>query len=145
MPQSPNQSLLLLLAPSAFDPTKILRHRFSFPRNPPGNILLVSFSSTTLLGVILWDSPFTVCSPLPFCLDWFANSKLEDEAEALMIPLSFPRVSSQSGYVCMVFYRRDNHVVEFQAGDAAPAAEEACGAFHFNPVAGHYTTLIGTF
>ena len=50
---------------------------------------------------------------------------------------------SQTGYVCMVFYRRSHHVVEFQAGEAAPAPEEACSSYYFNPVAGHYTTLIG--
>ncbi|XP_046631186.1 uncharacterized protein LOC124311002 [Daphnia pulicaria] len=48
----------------------------------------------------------------------------------------------QSGYVCMVFYRRDSHVVEFQAGEAAPAPDEACSAYYFNPVVGHLTTLI---
>lgn len=66
------------------------------------------------------------------------------KAVAIMIPLSLSfQISSQSGYVCMVFYRRDNHVVEFQAGDAAPAPEEACSTYYFNPVPGHYTTLIG--
>ena len=34
-------------------------------------------------------------------------------------------------------------MVEFQAGDAAPAPEEACSPYYFNPVPGHYTTLIG--
>ncbi|KAI9551902.1 hypothetical protein GHT06_022237 [Daphnia sinensis] len=48
----------------------------------------------------------------------------------------------QSGYVCMVFHRRDGHVVEFQAGEAAPAPDEACSAYYFNPVVGHLTTLI---
>jgi len=48
----------------------------------------------------------------------------------------------QTGYVCMVFYRRGHHVVEFQAGEAAPAPEEACNPYYFNPVPGHYTTLI---
>ena len=43
----------------------------------------------------------------------------------------------------MVFYLRDSHVVELQAGDAAPAPEEACTPHYFNPVPGHYTTLIG--
>lgn len=45
----------------------------------------------------------------------------------------------------MVFYRRDSHVVEFQAGEAAPAPDEACSAYYFNPVVGHLTTLIGTY
>ena len=45
----------------------------------------------------------------------------------------------------MVFYRRDSHVVEFQAGEAAPAPDEACSAYYFNPVTGHLTTLIGTY
>ena len=45
----------------------------------------------------------------------------------------------------MVFYRRGSHVIEFQAGEAAPAPEEACGVYYFNPVPGHYTTLIGKF
>jgi hypothetical protein len=59
--------------------------------------------------------------------------------------LVFLRLNSQSGYVCMVFYRRDSHVVEFQAGEAAPAPDEACSAYYFNPVVGHLTTLIGTY
>jgi len=45
----------------------------------------------------------------------------------------------------MVFYRRDSHVVEFQAGEAAPAPDEACSAYYFNPVVGHLTTLIGMY
>ena len=45
----------------------------------------------------------------------------------------------------MVFFLRDQHIVEFQAGDAAPSAEEACSSFYFNPVTGHYTTLIGNY
>lgn len=51
--------------------------------------------------------------------------------------------ASRTGYVCMVFYHRGDHVVEFQAGEAAPAPEEACSPYYFNPVPGHYTTLIG--
>lgn len=43
----------------------------------------------------------------------------------------------------MVFYLRDSHVVELQAGDTAPAPEEACTPHYFKPVPGHYTTLIG--
>jgi hypothetical protein len=35
--------------------------------------------------------------------------------------------------------------VEFQAGEAAPAPDEACSAYYFNPVTGHLTTLIGTY
>jgi len=45
----------------------------------------------------------------------------------------------------MVFYQRDAHVVEFQAGESAPTPEEACSQYYFNPVPGHYTTLIGIF
>lgn len=52
-------------------------------------------------------------------------------------------VRSRTGYVCMVFYHRGDHVVEFQAGELAPALEEACSPYYFNPVPGHYTTLIG--
>ncbi|XP_063216849.1 uncharacterized protein LOC134527831 [Bacillus rossius redtenbacheri] len=49
----------------------------------------------------------------------------------------------QSGYVCMVFYRRDWHVLELQISHPwTQIPEEACMPQNFNPSALPFTTLI---
>jgi hypothetical protein len=53
---------------------------------------------------------------------------------------------SESGYVCMVFYRRDGHVIELQqTSNFAPAADEACHPNNFNPLKLPFITLISEF
>ncbi|XP_055678392.1 uncharacterized protein LOC129787100 isoform X2 [Lutzomyia longipalpis] len=38
----------------------------------------------------------------------------------------------QSGFMCMMFYRRDTHVAELQMGSAASRLEDACAPDHFD-------------
>ncbi|XP_059620762.1 uncharacterized protein LOC132263675 isoform X2 [Phlebotomus argentipes] len=38
----------------------------------------------------------------------------------------------QSGFMCMMFYRRDTHVAEIQMGSAASRLEDACAPDHFD-------------
>nr|CAD7589849.1 unnamed protein product [Timema genevievae] len=48
-----------------------------------------------------------------------------------------------SGYVCMMIYRRDGHVIELQqSGKVVLVPEEACNETNFNAVTLPYTTLI---
>lgn len=50
-----------------------------------------------------------------------------------------------SGYVCMVFYRREGHVVELQQSTQfVQVAEEACSPANFNPSTLPFITLITT-
>ncbi|CAB3371987.1 Hypothetical predicted protein [Cloeon dipterum] len=52
-------------------------------------------------------------------------------------------VGCESGYVCMVFHRRDGHVIELQqTSNFAPAADEACHPNNFNAAALPFATLI---
>jgi hypothetical protein len=48
---------------------------------------------------------------------------------------------SDSGYVCMVFYKRDSNVIELQQSEKYfENPDEACA--NFNPTTTPYTTLI---
>nr|CAD7201513.1 unnamed protein product [Timema douglasi] len=48
-----------------------------------------------------------------------------------------------SGYVCMMIYRRDGHVIELQqSGKVVLVPEEACNETNFNAITLPYTTLI---
>lgn len=49
---------------------------------------------------------------------------------------------SQSGYMCMMYYRRDNHVVEVQTGQHVKRQEDACLPAFFNRSALPYVTLV---
>ncbi|KAJ9577266.1 hypothetical protein L9F63_006172, partial [Diploptera punctata] len=50
-----------------------------------------------------------------------------------------------SGYVCMVFYRRDVHVIELQEStNIVQVPEEACSPANFNPATLPFITLITT-
>ncbi|XP_065339905.1 uncharacterized protein LOC135939432 isoform X2 [Cloeon dipterum] len=48
----------------------------------------------------------------------------------------------QSGYVCMMFYRRDAHVIELQTGLFSRRPEEACHSHHFDKNTLPYVTLV---
>ncbi|XP_014243229.1 uncharacterized protein LOC106663141 [Cimex lectularius] len=51
-------------------------------------------------------------------------------------------VGCQSGYVCMVFYKRDQHVLEVQSGSFTRRAEEACSKSNFDRAVVPYLTLV---
>lgn len=50
---------------------------------------------------------------------------------------------SQSGFMCMMFYRRDTHVIEIQTGKPASRLEDACAPDHFDINKTPYITLLG--
>lgn len=50
---------------------------------------------------------------------------------------------SQSGYTCMIFYRRDTHIAEVQMGLAAARLEDACTTENLDVAKTPYITLIG--
>lgn len=50
---------------------------------------------------------------------------------------------SQSGYMCMIFYRRDTHVAEIQMGLPAVRLEDACTVDNFDVMKLPYVTLVG--
>lgn len=45
--------------------------------------------------------------------------------------------------MCMMFYRRDTHVIEIQTGKPAVRLEDACAPDHFDISKTPYTTLLG--
>lgn len=52
---------------------------------------------------------------------------------------------SQSGYMCMIFYRRDTHIAEIQMGLPAARLEDACTVDNFDILKLPYVTLVGKF
>lgn len=53
-------------------------------------------------------------------------------------------IRSQSGFMCMMFYRRDTHVAEIQMGSPAMRLEDACAPDHFDINKLQFVTLLGT-
>nr|ATU83027.1 secreted hypothetical protein [Pristhesancus plagipennis] len=51
-------------------------------------------------------------------------------------------IGCQSGYACMVFYRRDQHVIEVQSGTFTRRFEEACSKSNFDKNRAPYVTLV---
>lgn len=51
--------------------------------------------------------------------------------------------NSKSGFVCVMFYRRNAHVAELQMGTPASRLEDACAADHFDPSRLQFITLLG--
>lgn len=45
--------------------------------------------------------------------------------------------------MCMMFYRRDTHVIEIQTGKQASRLEDACAPDHFDVNRMPYITLLG--
>lgn len=50
----------------------------------------------------------------------------------------------QSGFMCMIFYRRDTHVIEIQTGKQASRLEDACAPDHFDINKMPYITLLAS-
>ncbi|XP_071444873.1 uncharacterized protein [Hetaerina americana] len=68
---------------------------------------------------------------------------VEETGERQATLVTHVTMGCQSGYVCMVFYRRDAHVIELQQSSTfARIPEEACSPLFFNPATLPYTTLI---
>ncbi|KAF6197983.1 hypothetical protein GE061_007728 [Apolygus lucorum] len=51
-------------------------------------------------------------------------------------------VGCQSGFVCMVFYKRDLHVIEVQSGTFTRRYEEACNKSNFDRFRAPFVTLV---
>lgn len=52
---------------------------------------------------------------------------------------------SDSGYMCMAYYKRDGHVVELQTGAKVSRAEEACSAPHYQQHTVPFVTLVSEY
>ncbi|KAM7363609.1 argus isoform 3-T3 [Cochliomyia hominivorax] len=50
----------------------------------------------------------------------------------------------QSGFMCMVFYRRDTHIIEIQTGKPASRLEDACAPDHFDINKTPFITLLAS-
>lgn len=49
---------------------------------------------------------------------------------------------SNTGFLCLVIYRRDTHVVELQIGNLTSRLEDACTPDQFDPTRTPFTTLL---
>lgn len=56
----------------------------------------------------------------------------------------FKRVSlfSKNGYVCVMFHRRDEHVIEMQLSEWGQQPDDVCNSSMFNSHTIPYTTFI---
>ena len=52
-------------------------------------------------------------------------------------------VCSQTGFICLMLYRRDTHVVELQMGPSQLRLEDACAPEHFDVTRLPFVTLLG--
>lgn len=50
---------------------------------------------------------------------------------------------SKSGFICMMFYRRDTHVAELQIGREATRLEDSCAPDYFDMNRLPYISLLG--
>lgn len=56
----------------------------------------------------------------------------------------FTRISySNTGFLCLVIYRRDTHVVELQIGNLTSRLEDACAPDQYDVTRTPFTTLLG--
>lgn len=67
---------------------------------------------------------------------------LSNVNRSLTIGIQFS-FSSQSGFMCMMFYRRDTHIAEIQMGVPASRLEDACTVDNFDVAKLPYVTLVG--
>lgn len=77
-----------------------------------------------------------VRSPLRF-------AKLKTRCRRFLSTRAARRSRSQSGFMCMMFYRRDVHVAEIQMGTPANRLEDACAPDHFDVAKLPFITLLG--
>ncbi|KAF5298129.1 hypothetical protein FQA39_LY02553 [Lamprigera yunnana] len=65
-----------------------------------------------------------------------------DEASVML--LTHYTMGCQSGFTCMLFYRRDSNIMEVQAGAQTKRLEDACTSPYFNRTSASYITLVTT-
>lgn len=71
------------------------------------------------------------------------NKIKQGSMHAILNPYSISFfLNSKSGFMCMIFYRRDTHVAEIQMGKPASRVEDACAPDHFDVVKMPYVTLL---
>ena len=75
-----------------------------------------------------------------FTMGWYVLAP--DEPSSNQIKLIY---CSQSGFMCMSFYRRDMHVIEVQIGTQTKRQEDACNPAYFNRTNLPYVTLVSEY
>uniref|UniRef100_A0A336N2X1 CSON009864 protein n=2 Tax=Culicoides sonorensis TaxID=179676 RepID=A0A336N2X1_CULSO len=68
------------------------------------------------------------------------NKQTEDEMQAVV----HYTTGCKSGFMCMIFYRRDTYVAEIQMGKPASRVEDACALDHFDTSKISHVTLLAT-
>jgi hypothetical protein len=69
---------------------------------------------------------------------------LRNMCESVFFPL-LSSLSSNTGFLCLVIYRRDTHVVELQIGNLTSRLEDACAPDKFDAARTPFTTLLGEY
>lgn len=59
--------------------------------------------------------------------------------------IPYQQQHSNTGFLCLVIYRRDTHVVELQIGNLTSRLEDACAPDQFDATRTPFTTLLGEF
>uniref|UniRef100_A0A1Y1M8S9 Uncharacterized protein n=1 Tax=Photinus pyralis TaxID=7054 RepID=A0A1Y1M8S9_PHOPY len=71
-----------------------------------------------------------------------AQTRHSTRDETSVMLLTHYTMGCQSGFTCMVFYRRDTNVMEVQAGAQTKRMEDACTTPYFNRATIPYITLV---
>lgn len=114
------------------EPRKLLRHeaitKTPFSKWKNKNFMLIYILSLILLRCYVCSSRMCVGTHFP--------------QSCLMLSLlcSF----SNTGFLCLVIYRRDTHVVELQIGNLTSRLEDACAPDQYDVSRTPFTTLLGT-
>ncbi|GAB6031620.1 hypothetical protein CHUAL_009382 [Chamberlinius hualienensis] len=68
------------------------------------------------------------------------ESKVSHDRRAVMV--LHATIGCHNGYICAVFHKRREHVIEFQRGSLATLIEEACTKHHFDEETAEFVTLL---
>lgn len=110
---------------------EIIKIPFSKWKNK--NFMLIYILSLILLRCYVFSSSFP-----------FASCVYEYYSLWLMCLLPLPLfLYSNTGFLCLVIYRRDTHVVELQIGNLTSRLEDACAPDQYDVSRTPFTTLLG--
>lgn len=78
------------------------------------------------------------------CLCLFFHPSAYSHFAQAHVPSVLFSFRSNTGFLCLVIYRRDTHVVELQIGNLTSRLEDACAPDQYDVSRTPFTTLLGT-
>lgn len=75
----------------------------------------------------------------------FWKNEFETRLWTKLLSSLFLFLSSTNGYVCLMFHRRDSHIIEMQLSEWSQQPDDVCNSSTFNSHSTPYTTFISKF